>query len=193
MSTLGSDIRFAVRSLANSKLFTAVALLSLALGIGANVTVFSLVDAIAFKPLPYAEPDALVDIHEWSATKLCAGCDVGTSYPTFMDWRTNARSFAAIGAYIERPFNVSGAEAAERIGGALVSAETFDVLGVHPMLGRGFRPEDDRVGASPVVLLSDALWTRRYTADRRLIGETIRVNGIVHTVIGVMPPRFKFP
>jgi putative ABC transport system permease protein len=157
------------------------------------VTVFSLVDAIAFKPLPYAEPDALVDIHEWSATKLCAGCDVGTSYPTFMDWRTNARSFAAIGAYIERPFNVSGAEAAERIGGALVSAETFDVLGVHPMLGRGFRPEDDRVGASPVVLLSDALWTRRYTADRRLIGETIRVNGIVHTVIGVMPPRFKFP
>ncbi len=193
MSTLESDIRFAVRSLAKSKLFTAVALLSLTLGIGANVTVFSLVDAIAFKPLPYAEPDALVDVHEWSATKLCAGCAVGTSYPTFIDWRANARAFTGMGAYIERPFNVSGTEAAERIGGALVSAETFDILGVHPTLGRGFRPEDDRVGATPVVLLSDALWTRRYGADRRVIGQTIRVNGIVHTVIGVMPPRFKFP
>ena len=151
MSTLGSDVRFAVRSLAKSKLFTTVALLSLMLGIGANVTVFSLVDAIAFKPLPYAEPDALVDVHEWSATKLCTGCAVGTSYPTFMDWRASARSFAGIGAYVERPFNVSGTEAAERIGGAIVSAETFDILGVHPVLGRGFRPEDDRVGATPTL------------------------------------------
>lgn len=193
MSTLGSDVRFAVRSLAKSKLFTTVALLSLMLGIGANVTVFSLVDAIAFKPLPYAEPDALVDVHEWSATKLCTGCAVGTSYPTFMDWRASARSFAGIGAHLERPFNVSGTEAAERIGGAIVSAETFDILGVHPVLGRGFRPEDDRVGATPVALLSDALWTRRYGADRRIVGQAIRINGVAHTVIGVMPPRFKFP
>jgi putative ABC transport system permease protein len=193
MNTVASDIRFAVRSLAKSKLFTAVALLSLALGIGANVTVFSLVNAIALKPLPFAEPDALVDVHEWSATKLCSGCAVGTSVPTFMDWRADARSFTALGAYIERPFNVSGTESAERIGGALVSAETFDILGVHPTLGRGFRSEDDRVGATPVVVLSDGIWTRRYAADRRIIGQTIRVNGIAHVVIGVMPPRFRFP
>jgi putative ABC transport system permease protein len=193
MNTIGSDIRFAVRSLAKSKLFTAVALLSLALGIGANVTVFTLVNAIAFKPLPYPEPDALVDVHEWSATKLCAGCAVGSSFPTFMDWRANARSFTALGAYLERPFNVSGTESAERIGGALVSAETFDLLGVHPARGRGFSADDDRVGATPTVLLSDGLWTRRYGADRRIIGQTIRINGVVHTVIGVMPPRFKFP
>jgi putative ABC transport system permease protein len=193
MNTIGSDIRFAVRSLSKSKLFTVVALLSLALGIGANVTVFALVNAIAFKPLPFAEPDALVDLHEWSATKLCGGCAVGTSFPTFMDWRANARSFTALGAYIERPFNVSGTETAERIGGALVSAETFDLLGVHPPLGRGFTADDDRVGAAPVVLLSDGLFARRYGADRRIIGQTIRVNGVAHTVIGVMPPRFKFP
>src|SRR5262245_63752816 len=98
-----------------------------------------------------------------------------------------------MGAYLERPFSVSGTETAERVGGALVSAETFDVLGIHAVLGRGFAADDDRIGAPPVVLLSDGLWTRRYGADRRIVGQTIRVNGVIHTVIGLMPPRFKFP
>ena len=193
MDALLSDIRFAIRSLGKSRTFTVVALASLALGIGVNVTVFSLVNALAFKPLPYVQPDRLVDVSEWSATKLCAGCGVGASYPGFVDWRDKARSFAAMGAYIERPFNVSGTEDAERVGGALVSAEVFDLLGIHPSLGRDLRPEDDRVGAMPVALLSHGLWTRRYGADRRIIGQTIRVNGVPHTVIGVMPPGFKFP
>src|SRR6185312_12210441 len=92
MDTLTSDIRFAVRSLAKSKLFTLVALLSLALGIGANVTVFSVVNGLAFRPLPYAEPERLVDVHEMSARKLCGGCSVGTSYDGFIDWKRNARS-----------------------------------------------------------------------------------------------------
>src|SRR5215475_5522647 len=99
MDTLTSDIRFAVRSLAKSKLFTLVALLSLALGIGANVTAYSVVDSLAFKPLPYADPEQLVDIHEASATKLCRYCGVGTSYPGFSDWRSSARSFSRMGAY----------------------------------------------------------------------------------------------
>jgi putative ABC transport system permease protein len=193
MDALMSDVRFAVRSLAKSKLFTIVALASLALGIGANVTVFTLVNAIALKPLPFVEPDQLVDVHEWSATKLCSGCAVGTSAKTFADWRDNTRSFIGMGAYVERPFSVSGTETAERIGGALASASVFDLLGVHAVLGRGFQAEDDRVGAPPVVLLSDALWTRRCGADRRIVGQTIRVNGVAHTVIGVMPPRFKYP
>jgi putative ABC transport system permease protein len=193
MDALINDVRFAIRSLAKSKLFTVVALASLALGIGANVTVFSLVNAIALKPLPFVDPDRLVDIHEWSATKLCPGCAVGTSYQTFIDWRDNARSFSAMGAYLERPFAVSGTETPERIGGAIVSASVFDLLGVHPTLGRGFRTDDDRIGAAPVVMLSDGLWQRRYGADRRIVGQTIRVNGVAHTVIGVMPPRFKFP
>ncbi|HTJ24304.1 MAG TPA: ABC transporter permease [Gemmatimonadaceae bacterium] len=193
MDALLSDIRFAIRSLGKSKTFTVVALLSLALGIGVNVTVFSMVNALAFKPLPYIEPDRLVDVSEWSATKLCSGCGVGTSYDGFLDWRSRARSFSAMGAYVERPFNISGAEDAARIGGALVSAEVFDLLGVHPVLGRGFQSDDDRVGAAPVVLISDGLWVSRYGADRRIVGQSIRVNGVAHMVVGVMPPRFKFP
>ena len=193
MDAFVADFRHALRGLLKSKLFTAVALLSLALGIGANVTVFSLVNALAFKPLPYIDPNRLVDLHESSVTKLCEGCSVGTSFDGFIDWRKSARSFSDMGAYLERPFSVSGTETAERVGGALVSAETFDVLGMHPTLGRGFAADDDRIGAPPVVLLSDALWTRRYGADRRIVGQTIHVNGVIHTVIGVMPPRFKFP
>ena len=193
MNSLIKDLQFALRSLGKAKLFTTVALLSLAIGIGANVTVFSLVNSLAFRPLPFTEPDRLVDLHEFSATKLCGGCDVGTSYPGFIDWRTSARSFTQMGAYVERPFAVSGTEGAERIGGALVSAGTFPLLGVHPVLGRDFADDDDRVGAAPVVLLGNELWTRRYGADRRIVGQTIRVNGTEHTVIGVMPPRFRFP
>ncbi len=188
-----SDLRYAIRGLLKSKLFSAVALASLALGIGANVTVFSIVNTLLLKPLPYAEPQRLVDLHEFSATKLCAGCGVGTSFQGFNDWRASARSFSGMGAYLERPFVVSGTEMADRIGGAVVSAETFDVIGIHPALGRGFVGSDDRIGAAPVVMLSDALWNRRYGGDRRIVGQTIRVNGVAHTVIGVMPPRFKFP
>jgi predicted permease len=193
MDALVSDIRFAFRGLAKSRTFTIVALLSLALGIGANVTAFSIVNALAFKPLPFPESNRLVDLHEFSATKLCSGCGVGTSYPGFLDWRANTRSFAQMGAYVERPFNISGTETAERVGGALVSAETFSLLGVPPALGRPFTRDDDRPGAAPVVMLGDAIFARRYGADRRIVGQTIRVNGVPHTVIGVMPPRFRFP
>jgi predicted permease len=193
MTTLMSDVRFALRSLGKSRLFTAVALLSLALGIGANVTVFSMVKALAFSPLPYPEANQLVDVHETSSTKLCAGCGVGTSFPGYQDWLASAHSFSGMAAYVERPFVVSGTETAERVGGAFVSGNVFDVLGVHPILGRDFRPDDDAVGAPRVVLLSEPLWTRRYGADRRIVGQTIRVNGNAVTVIGVMPPQFKFP
>src|SRR5689334_17510101 len=133
---MNSDVRYAVRSLGKSRLFTIVAIASLALGIGANVTMFSLVNAVAFRAPPFPEPERLVDLHEFSATKLCAECAVGTSLDGYHDWRANSRSFASMGAYIERPFNVSGTETAERIGGALVSAETFGILGVQPALGR---------------------------------------------------------
>jgi predicted permease len=193
MDSLLSDIRFALRSLGKSRMFTVVAVLSLALGIGANVTVFSIVNALAFKPLPYSRPDRLVDLHEASATKLCSGCSVGTSYPTFTDWRANARSFTGMGAYLARPFVVSGTEKAERVSGALVSANVFELLGVHVVRGRGLVAEDDRAGARPVVLLSDALWKRLYASDSNIVGRTIRIGGVSRTVIGVMPAGFKFP
>src|SRR5438067_12285635 len=110
MDSLISDVRYALRSLVTSKLFTAVALVSLGLGIGANTAVFSLVQGFAFPKLPYADPDRLVDVHEWSATRLCSGCSVGVSYDTFRDWRDAAQSFTAMGASDERPFAVSGTE-----------------------------------------------------------------------------------
>jgi predicted permease len=193
MESIARDIRFASRSLAKSRLFTAVALSSLALGIGANTAVFSLVKAFAFPRLPYAEPERLVDVHEWSATQLCAGCGVGTSYPGFVEWRATAKSFSGMAAYLERPFAVSGVEGPARVSGAVASAELSNVLGVAPALGRWIRPDEDRVGGNPVVVLSDAIWQRRYAGDRRVIGQTIRVNGVPHTVIGVMQPGFKYP
>jgi predicted permease len=193
MDTFINDVRHAIRSLAKARLFTAVAVASLALGIGANVATFSIVNALAFKPLPYTEPDRLVDVSEWSATQLCADCGVGTSLDGFLDWKTRARSFSAMGVYLERSFNVSGTETAERIGGAVISAETFPLLGVVPALGRGFTADDDRAGAAPVALISDGLWNRRYGGDRRIVGQTIRINGTATTVVGVMPPKFGFP
>jgi hypothetical protein len=159
MSTLGSDIRFVVRSLAKSKLFTAVALLSLALGIGANVTVFSLVNAIAFKPLPYAEPDALVDVHEWSATKLCTGCVVGTSFPTFMDWRANARSFAAFGASQGGRLVIAGI--------ALGLGGSFLVLRVIQSLLFGASPIDVPIFAGVAALLAAIAFVAVWIPARR--------------------------
>src|ERR1700755_366502 len=103
MDTLVTDVRHAIRSLAKARLFTAVAVASLALGIGANVTVFSIVNSLLLRPLPYTEPDRLVDVSEWSATQLCSGCGVGTSFDGFLDWKARARSFSSIGAYFARP------------------------------------------------------------------------------------------
>jgi putative ABC transport system permease protein len=193
MDAIARDVRFALRSLAKSRLFTAVALAMLALGIGANTAVFSLVDAVAFKPLPFADADRLVDVHEWSATQLCSGCAVGTSYDGFVDWRARATSFSGMGAYMELPVGVSGVEAPERITAALASADLFPVLGVRPAVGRSIGREEDRGGGAPVVVISDDLWRRRFAADSGIVGRVIRVNGLPYTVVGIMPPRFRFP
>ena len=194
MDTLLNDIRFALRSLGKSKMFTAVALLSLALGIGANVTVFSIVSALAFKPLPYAEPDRLVDLHEWSATKLCGGCGVGTSYPGFIEWRDRVRLGRRAWAHTPSDHSPSPAPSRRSASAARSSPrECSTCSACSRSLGREFSDDEDRVGGAPVVMLSHALWTRRYGADRRVVGQTIRVNGLPHTVIGVMPPASGFP
>ena len=193
MDALRQDIRFALRSLGKARLFTSVSVLMLGLGIGVNTAVFSLVDAVAFKPLPFADASRLVDLHEWSATQLCTGCAVGTSYAGFLDWRARTRSFSGMGAYTELAVSVSGTESPERLTGALASSGLFPVLGVRPALGRGILPEEDRVGGAPVVVIGDDLWRRRFAADSSIVGRTIRVNGTAYTVVGVMPPRFRFP
>jgi len=146
-----------------------------------------------------------VDLEETSATELCAGCAVGTSFPTLMEWRTRARSFASVEAYEEarRVIRVAGTPGAshlsdgpadpERVAGGIVSAGLFASLGIQPALGRAFTAEDDRAGADPVVLLSDTLWKRRFAGDPRALGAILKVDGVDHTVVGVMPAGFRFP
>jgi putative ABC transport system permease protein len=189
-----ADIRYAWRSLLRSPTYAAIAILSIGLGIGASTTVYSLVSAMYFRPLALPDASRLVEISEVSATKLCTGCGVGTSYPTFLDWRERSHSFSALAAYAEEPVALGGDEgAAERVPAGRVTANLFAVLGVAPIVGRDFVPDEGAVGAPPAVLISHALWQRRFAGDSAVAGRTLRVNGQVHSIIGVMPPRFKFP
>src|SRR4051812_732248 len=187
------DLAYACRSLRRSPGLVITAILSLGLGIASTTAVFSFVNAIQFKDLPFAHPETLVDVEEISATELCAGCAVGTSHPTLLDWQSRAQSFAAIGAYEETRAVVSGGAEPERIPTALISASLFPMLGIQPAIGRGFLPGEDRVGAEPVALVSDVVWRRRFAADPNAIGQTIRIDGTGYTIVGGMPPQFRFP
>jgi predicted permease len=185
--------RHAARSLARSPLLSAVAVVSLALGIGANATIFNFVNAIRFRPLPFPEPDRLVDVSEANPQELCDGCAVGASWPVYQEWRQLARSFTDLAAYQEGSYAVADGGEPERTGGSLVSAGLFPLLGVAPMLGRSITPADDQPGAPPVVLLAHGFWQRRFGGDSAVLGSPLRVNGVTRTVIGVMPPGFAFP
>ena len=189
------DIAYACRALRRSPGLVFTAVISLGLGIAATTAVFSFVNAIQFKALPFADAARLVDVEETSTTELCAGCAVGTSFPNLQRWRT-ARSFSAMGAYQETRYVVSGAAASpdpERVAAALVSASLFPMLGVRPTFGRGITDADDRIGADPVVVLSDTLWKRRFAGDPAALGRIMKVDGTAHTIVGVMPPGFRFP
>ena len=186
------DLKFALRTIAKSPAFAFVAIVSLALGIGANSTIFSLVRATVFPTLPFHDVGRLVDLSETSA-ELCVGCGVGTSLATYRDWQARTRTFASMGASREEEFVVTGADEAERLPGALVSATLFPTLGVRPVLGRGFAADEDRPGAARVVLLSYGVWERMFGADTGIVGRAIRVNGTAATVVGVMPRNFGFP
>jgi len=187
------DLLYAFRMLRRSPLTSTIVVLSLALGIGANTAVFSFVNAVQFKPLPFRDEARLMDVHEWSATELCAGCGVGTSYPGFLDWQARARSFETLAAYSGARYVVSGGTGPERVGGAAVSANLFAAIGVQPALGRGLLAGDERDGAAPAVLIGDLLWRRRFGGDAAVLGQTLKVNGTARTIIGVMPDGFGFP
>lgn len=188
-----AEFKHAARALARAPALVAVAVASLALGIGANATVFSFVNAIRFRPLPFPAPDALVDLGEANAEKLCQGCAVGTSWPTWQAWRDQARSYAGTGAYREDAYALAGEGTPERVGGAAVTSGVFPVLGVVPVIGRNLAAADEAPGAPGVVLLGYGLWVRRFGADTTIVGRTVRVNGVERAVIGVMPPGFGFP
>jgi putative ABC transport system permease protein len=185
------DVRFALRLLARSPLFTATAALSLAIGIGANATIFSVGSALLLRPMPgLANADRLVDIGRSSP-----GAEFDTvSYPNYADIRDRITTVSGVFAYLiePTPMSLGGNGDAERVYGALVSGNYFSILGTLPASGRLLRPEDDRVGAgNPVTVLSYDLWTRRFASDPQIVGRTVAINGYPFTVIGIAPQGFQ--
>ncbi|AHG87824.1 permease [Gemmatirosa kalamazoonensis] len=200
---MSTDLRLVLRLLRRAPAFTFAAVLCLAVGLGANTVAFSLLDAVALRPIPFPDAERLVDVHETSATKLCAGCGVGTSYEGFLDWKRDARSFDAMGAYVERGVVLGGDEGtvaagrarrvAERVQGAVATAPLLALVGARPVLGRSLVAADEGRDAVRVVVLGHALWQRRFGGDSSIVGRTVRLNGLAHVVVGVLAPRFRFP
>jgi putative ABC transport system permease protein len=191
VETLLQDLRFSVRTLLKSPGFAAIAVLCVAIGIGANTAIFSVVNAILIRPFPYTDPDQIVALHEVQPKN-----DVdkgGFSNLDFRDVREWATSFAATGAFTNRSLTFSGQGEPERVEGGSISWNLFPLLGVKPFLGRPFRPDEDSAGGPAAVLLSHQLWIRRFNGDRGVVGKTILVNAAAHTIVGVMPPGFRFP
>src|SRR5262245_27285249 len=186
------DIRYALRSLWKDGKVTAIVIACLSLGVGINATLFSVVDGVLIQPLPFSEPDRLFMINE---TFERGGVRFGgVSYPMLHDWSTRLTTFSAVAGSVGRSMALSdGSSEPERFSGAAISWNLFPMLGVPPALGRPFGPEDDRPGAEPVAIISDAVWRRRYQGDPAIIGRQITINTRPHTVVGVMPPRFGFP
>jgi putative ABC transport system permease protein len=190
METLIKDIRYGIRGLWKRPGFTAVAVLTLALGIGANTAIFSVVNAVLLKPLQFRDPDRLVMIWE-DAT--FAGFPRNTPAPAnYVDWKTQTQSFEDIAASAESTFNLTGDGDPERVTAYKVTANFFPLFGVPPALGRGFTADDDRPGAQKVAVLSHALWQTRYGSDPQIVNRDIQLDGEKHTVIGVMPAGFQF-
>ena len=185
------DLKYAIRSLVFDRGVTALVVLCLALGIGINATLFSVVDGVLIQSLPFAEAERLVVINEVFTRDGLQ--DEGLSYQTLRDWQRGTTSLSAIVASSGRSLTLADGAEPERYAGAAVSWDLFPTLGVPPALGRHFNSEDDRPGAEPVVIVSDDVWRRRYNGDAGIVGRRVLLNGNPHTVVGVMPPRFGFP
>jgi putative ABC transport system permease protein len=198
VETLLQDLRYGVRVLLKHRGFTAASVLTLALGIGANTAIFSVINSVLLRPLPYHEPDRLMMV---GRVRFSRPVHSPTRPAIYLDWRARQTVFEDVAAYQDgdtdtnaRFFvsgNTVGAETPERIWGARITANLCGLLGVKAALGRTFLPEEDQPGNDQVALISDALWRRRFAADRNILGKTIKISGKTHTIIGVMPAAFK--
>jgi putative ABC transport system permease protein len=184
------DFRYAFRTLTKNPGFALVAILTLALGIGANTAIFSVIDAVLLRPLPFPQSNRLVTV-EAVDTRTGLRSFV-TSYPDFADWRKQNEVFSHMAAYRDSQFSLSGVAEPQHLTGEMVTSDFFSALGVHPAIGRGLLPEDDQAGRH-VALLGEELWQTVFGADRSVIGKTISLNGSSYTVVGVMGPNFNFP
>src|SRR5262245_5075919 len=189
MQTLWHDIRYGVRMLHKKPGFALIAVITLALGIGANTAIFSVIDAVILRALPYQEPDRLVFLSERSRQMERSF----VAWPNYQDWRAQNRVFEHLGVYNRDSYNLTGDGEPERLATAQVTADVFAALGVGPALGRVFTSDEDRPAATPVVVLSHGLWQRRFGGDPQILNRTIRLNDRAYTVIGVMPAGFQYP
>src|SRR5947208_6124478 len=188
-----NDLRYGFRMLTKNPGFTAVAVLALALGIGANTAIFTVVNAVLLRPLPFSAPDRLVRV---SSTQLPSNIVGGVSYPDFEDWRKQSQVFESMAAFRTGSFTLTDPGEATHLAGAAVNAALFPLLGVKPSLGRAFLPEEDTPGAvngGDAVILSHTFWQQRFGSDPHVVGQNLKLDGRDHTVVGVMPPGFQFP
>ena len=191
MDELRQDLKVAFRAIRRAPGYAGLVVLTLAFGIAANTTIFSVMNPYLFRPLPFSEAEKLVQINQVDPV---LGFDMARfSFPQYVDWRERTRAFEDLAAYNYGSTNVTGVEAAEQMTFGRLTENMFDVLDVQPAFGRTFLPGDGAPGAEPVVVLDHGLWERRYQADPTLIGRPITLDGVQHTVVGIMPPEFNFP
>jgi predicted permease len=192
MDSFLQDIRYGLRGFLRAPGFAVVALLTLAIGIGANTAMFSVLNAVLLRPLPYRDPSRIVALQQ--SNMAVPGLETtGVSPLEYLDYRERTHAFSAVGGVIVDDMNLTGGSEPQRIRTGRITPSMFDVLGVQPMLGRAFRADEDHYGGPKLVILGYALWQQHFGADRGIVGRTVRLDNMPFEVIGVMPPSFKFP
>ena len=189
-----SHLRLALRSLLKQPLFSGIVVLTFALGIGANSAVFSVINAVILRPLPFRAPNELVSLALYKINEPIdpPSNDSAVSYPDFVDWRAQNHVFDSMAVYVNRSLTLTDGASATHLQGEFVSASLFPLLGVQPVIGRSFLPEEDEPGHR-VVMLTYALWQRQFGGDQSIVGKFITIDGQKFQVIGVMPPGFTYP
>ena len=189
--TITRDVRYAIRLLSHAPGFAAAAIITLALGIGANAAIFSVVRAVVLKPPPYRDPSRVVVF--LNGRTSAPGSITSSSLPDYEDWQRQLRSFEGVGLSSGWTFNITGLDFPERVFGARVSGSLFPMLGTPPLLGRAIEPDDDRAGGEEVLVLGYRVWQRLFAGDRHIVGTAVMLEGRRHVIVGVMPPQFRFP
>jgi hypothetical protein len=190
VETLVRDIRFGVRLLRNSPGFTASAVVTLALGIGANAAIFSFVNAALLRPLPYRSPQNLIVLSEGRGSIGSDGLDA--SLPDFQDWQRSSKTIESFAAFNSDRVTLSGAGNAENLDVARTTTNFFSTLGVAPIMGRDFLPKEDQAGGAKIVMLTFPFWKSRFGGATDVVGKTLRLDAIAHTIVGVLPNGFEF-
>ncbi|MGC0777373.1 MAG: ABC transporter permease, partial [Candidatus Acidiferrum sp.] len=189
MHTLWQDIQYGLRMLAKNPGFTAIAVVTLALGIGANTALFSVVNGVLLNPLPYQQPERLVALY---TSRIKDSDRSSISYPNFLDWRRENHAFSALAAYRSDDFNLTGEGEPERLKVEMVSAAFFPLLGVKPVVGRLFTEQEDQLGGAPVALISEGLWKRKFGGSADVVGKSANLDATLYTIVGVIPGNFHY-